>query len=79
MFEGESDVAGGFDESSVVAAAGGGAGAGGGLDGVFTAEADGVEAGMEAFESDRFSLISPYSFHSSICSRSYCTQTGLIA
>ena len=42
---------------------------GGGLEGVFVADAVGVDT--DAVEEPRLSLTSPYSFHSSTCSRSW--------
>ena len=42
----------------------------GAFDGVFAAEGVGVDGGGFAEGAPRLSLISPYSFHSSTCSRS---------
>lgn len=43
---------------------------GGGFEGVDAADGVGVDADAVVAAKERFSLISPYSFHSSTCSRS---------
>ena len=50
-----------------------------GLEGVFVAEGVGVEDGRGPPEAWRFSLSSPYSFHSSTSSRSWqCGQLSFV-
>ena len=58
----------GFDDDGAGAVVAGSFG--GAFEGVDAAEGVGVDADAGAGAKERFSLISPYSFHSSTCSRS---------